>query len=229
MDSPSELKELFIHSAMRVVARNGLERASTRAIAADAHRNEAYIYRCFQNKDELLHAALHMEDVQFMTYLRRALAIMSHPAYAWKHRCFLLWKSVWNFILQREEECRFYLRYYYSQSCRDHAYAEHMEGFRSVIELARPIFRDGTNVDALIQQLFDTMLCFALRVVEGELPNDRETTCWTFEQIYAFVSPHFRPEVFADDAPAVPEAYGSSRDYTTGTEFCPPVTPNGRP
>lgn len=41
-------KQAFIESAVRVVARDGLDKATTKAIAADAGLNEANIYRCFR-------------------------------------------------------------------------------------------------------------------------------------------------------------------------------------
>ena len=47
------IKQAFIDSAVRVVARDGMEKATTKAIAAEAKLNEAYIYKCFPSKDEL--------------------------------------------------------------------------------------------------------------------------------------------------------------------------------
>lgn len=53
-------KQAFIESAIRVVAREGLDKATTKAIAADAGLNEAYIYRCFESKEAMLRDAFHM-------------------------------------------------------------------------------------------------------------------------------------------------------------------------
>ena len=53
------MKQAFMECAVRVVARDGMEKATTKAIAAEAKLNEAYIYKCFSNKDELLSAASH--------------------------------------------------------------------------------------------------------------------------------------------------------------------------
>lgn len=58
-----EMRQVFIDSAVRVVARDGMEKTTTKAIASEAKLNEAYIYKCFSGKDDLLSAALHMEDV----------------------------------------------------------------------------------------------------------------------------------------------------------------------
>lgn len=39
-----EMRQVFIDSAVRVVARDGLEKTTTKAIASEAKLNEAYIY-----------------------------------------------------------------------------------------------------------------------------------------------------------------------------------------
>ena len=51
------MKQTFMMSAVRVIARDGLVKATTKAIAAEAGLNEALIYRCFSSKNELLSAA----------------------------------------------------------------------------------------------------------------------------------------------------------------------------
>lgn len=63
MKKHENIRQAFIQSAIRVVARAGLDKTTTKAIAADAGLNEAYIYRCFESKEDLLRAAFHMADV----------------------------------------------------------------------------------------------------------------------------------------------------------------------
>ena len=52
------MKQTFMMSAVRVIARDGLVKATTKAIAAEAGLNEAFIYRCFSSKNELLRGIL---------------------------------------------------------------------------------------------------------------------------------------------------------------------------
>lgn len=54
-----EMRQVFIDSAVRVVARDGLEKTTTKAIASEAKLNEAYIYKCFSGKDEMTCSARH--------------------------------------------------------------------------------------------------------------------------------------------------------------------------
>ena len=51
----------------------------------------------------------------------------------------------------------------------------------------------------LVHEIFDTMLAFATRVLNGEMENSEATTEWTFEQIYSFVVPNVRTEVLEEE------------------------------
>ena len=192
------MRQIFIASAVRVVARDGMEKTTTKAIAAEAKLNEAYIYKCFSGKEDLLSAALHEEDVGFAALLRQTLPVMHQPGLPWKERAYILWKKSWEFILRDPADCIFYIRYYYSASCHAHAYEMHLACFKPVIDQVAQSFKPGVNMDMLIHQIFSTMLFFASRVMRGELEHNEQTTAWAFEQIYSFVVPNVRAEVLAD-------------------------------
>ena len=194
-----EMRQSFIDSAIRIVARDGMEKTTTKAIAAEAKLNEAYIYKCFSGKDELLSAALHMEDENFANLLQKTLPVMHMQGFSWKERAYILWKKSWDFILKEPADCIFYIRYYYSASCRIHAYETHLACFKPLIEKASKSFKPATNIDMLIHQIFSTMLFFASRVLGGELENSEETTAWAFEQIYSFVVPNVKDEVLEEE------------------------------
>ena len=85
-----EIQQTFIRSAIRVIARKGLVKATTKAIAADAGLNEAYIYKCFKGKDELLAEALHYEDEGLAVFLRREFPNVLAETSPWRDRCFHL-------------------------------------------------------------------------------------------------------------------------------------------
>lgn len=197
-------KQTFIESAVRVVARDGLDKTTTKAIAAEAGLNEAYIYRCFEGKEDMLRTAFHIEDLNFVYFLKQNLSIMYNKNNPWKDRAFQLWSVSWRFILENTDDCLFYLRYYYSANCRQYAYEEHLTCFKELIAATKKAFKPETNVDMLIHQVFDTMLSFAARVLSGEMPDDDVTAQWTFEQIYSFVVPNVREELLisADSTPA---------------------------
>lgn len=90
-------KQAFIEGTVRVVARDGLDKTTTKAIATEAGLSEAYIYRCFESKEALLCAAFHMEDVAFAYFLKQNLVGMHIQNAPWKDRAFQLWSASWRF------------------------------------------------------------------------------------------------------------------------------------
>lgn len=90
MKRNENIRQAFIQSAIRVVAGVGLDKTTTKAIAADAGLNEAYIYRCFESKEDLLRAAFHMADVNFASIIRQNLFHMKNSDLPWKERAFRL-------------------------------------------------------------------------------------------------------------------------------------------
>lgn len=193
-----EIRQAFIQSAIHVVARQGLVKATTKAIAAAAGLNEAYIYKCFKGKDELLAAALWKLDEGLARHLSETFPIMRNTTLSWKERCFILWKSSWEFILEKADECLFYLRYYYSSDFRLYARERHLQYYRALRSRTDHVFRPEADIDMIIHQIFETMLAFAAHVMAGEMENNDTTTERTFEQIYSFVAPHFRAELTAE-------------------------------
>lgn len=193
-----EIRQAFIQSAIHVVARQGLVKATTKAIAAAAGLNEAYIYKCFKGKDELLAAALWKLDDGLARHLSETFPIMRNTTLSWKERCFILWKSSWEFILEKTDECLFYLRYYYSSDFCLYARERHLQYYRALRSRTDHVFRPEADIDMIIHQIFETMLAFAAHVMAGEMENNDTTTERTFEQIYSFVAPHFRAELTAE-------------------------------
>ena len=83
MRNLNEVREALLNSTVRIVAQYGLERTTTKLIAADAQINEAYIYRCYDSKDSLLQATFHMEDVCLAEHVRKSLPVMRIRGLNW--------------------------------------------------------------------------------------------------------------------------------------------------
>lgn len=190
MKISAEMKDRLIASAVTVVARDGLSKATTKAIAAEADLNEAYIYRAFDSKEDLLKEAMKMEDRNFVALLSGQIALMKNETLSWRERSYQLWSKAWNFITSIPDDCSFYIRYYYSANYRTYAQEEHLQIYRPIIEHFRSKMRPGVNTELLVHQIFVTMLAFAAKVIDGSETNDEKLKEFVFSQIYSFVQPH---------------------------------------
>lgn len=200
MKNKEEICRRLIRSVVNVVARDGMERTTVGALAAEAGISQSALYRCFTNKDDLLRKTLLSEDDGFVELVSELLPVLDERSLAWQERCWRLWKPVWGFIIDPKEDCVFYIRYYYSENFRRHAKEEHERKFDRLRERLRPYFLPGRRDLVLLHQAFETMLSYAYRVMTGELTNDEETCRIAFEQICNFLRPHFRPEWMAGES-----------------------------
>lgn len=194
MDQNLDMRNAFLRSAVHIVAQEGMDRATTKNISKLTGLNEAYIYRCFPNKEDLLREAFHLGDVRFLTVLQSIRPIMRDDSLGWKERCYRLWKTTWDYIMSVPEDCVFYIRYYYSGNYIRNAREEHLAIYKNLPGEVAWAFKDPGMALTLLRQLFDTMLCFANRVIAGEMSNDEATCDFIFQQVYSFMLPNFKPE-----------------------------------
>lgn len=106
-NEPAVTRERLIEAALKVFARDGLYRATTRVIAEEAGVNEVTLFRHFQNKDGLL-AEVMQHVVETM-----AKGHMGEEA---------LWTS------NLKENLRRFATGLYDQMCRDEAFIRTMVG-----------------------------------------------------------------------------------------------------
>ena len=106
-----DYRELLLEAAVLVVSRDGLDHATTKAIAKEAACNEVYIYRNFGSKEGLLQAAFDRADIHFIQMVIKHLDVLDDRSMTLEQRCHALWQPVWAFCLSGPDIIRFYLRY----------------------------------------------------------------------------------------------------------------------
>ena len=94
-----DYRELLLEAAVLVVSRDGLDHATTKAIAKEAACNEVYIYRNFGSKEGLLQAAFDRADIHFIQMVIKHLDVLDDRSMTLEQRCHALWQPVWAFCL----------------------------------------------------------------------------------------------------------------------------------
>ena len=128
-------------------------------------------------------------------FLRREFPNVLAETSPWRDRCFHLWEKTWKFILDKRDDCIFYLRYYSSPDFYAYEHDRQQQYYHALIQRVAYLFRPETDLDMLMHQVFETMLAFAAHVMAGDMENNDLTTERTFEQSYSFIAPHFRAEL----------------------------------
>lgn len=190
-----ELKRTaLIKGGIRAVAESGLENTSTRLISDLAGINEAYIYRYFNSKEDLLAQAFAEEDTRLLKVILKNFPVLRYHSIDYESRCNLLFSRCWNYVLKSPEHLLFYVRYYYSSSFQKYAYADHMERYSVVLEKMRDAFPETVDVGAIMRYVLDTLLGLALHQATNPQPDDALVAKRSFQMLFSVVRAYVKPE-----------------------------------
>ena len=187
-----EMRLALLNSTIKIIAKDGLDKATTRSIAQAAQLNEAYIYRLFSDKEDLFKEAFTLLDNELVSKILLHLPIMSAKELDFETRCRALFFACWKFILSNKEKCLSFIRYYYSPYFKKYSYDDHQIRYRKVIEIMTPAFRPNANVWMLLNHILNTMLNFATKVFNGALRDCDDTTEHVFLLVYSSIKPYLK-------------------------------------
>lgn len=186
------MRKMLIERTIVVVANEGLDKTTTKAIANGMGINEGYIYRHFADKTELLAKTFDMLDEEFITQVVRHLPIMYMHGLALELRCRMLFEAVWKFLLGNKEKCFTYVRYYYSPYFSRYSADGHKERCASLIDTFQVAFKEEADVWMILNHILNVMLYFAIKVHNDEIPKDNDYSEHVFRIIYVSVKQYFK-------------------------------------
>ena len=158
-----ELRRGLIDGTIRVVAREGLDGASTKQIGLATSINEAYIYRCFKDKEDMLAKTFAFLDDELIEKAMQSVSVMYMKEMDYEMRCWIFFNSVWRFILGNREKCLAYIRYYYSPYFQRYSAEEHKEKYMPLVDKFRDAFHEQANTWMIFNRIMATMLDFSVK------------------------------------------------------------------
>lgn len=174
MENRDAMAQRLIECAVETVYEHGLEKTTTSRIARVADLNEAYIYRCFKDKDDLLAHTFAYADNMFLTHILENFPIMDFDGIDYEVRCRVLFKKSWDYIMAHPKWLIFYVRYYYSQSFQEHSYEEHMKRYEVLFDKIKPACHPKAEVKTVLHHILDTLLGQARKQIMH--PQDEKQT-----------------------------------------------------
>ncbi|MBQ8338415.1 MAG: TetR/AcrR family transcriptional regulator [Oscillospiraceae bacterium] len=182
----------LIENTISVIAAEGLDKTTTKAIVRGTDINEAYIYRFFLNKDELLSRAFEELDNELLDTAMTYITVMYKSDISFENRCWLFFSQCWKFLLGNRDKCLAYIRYYYSPYYQKYSAISHEERFGPLVDRFKEAFRTEANVWLILNHILNVMLDFAIKVFDGTASNSDDTAEHVFRLIYFSVSQYFR-------------------------------------
>ena len=186
------VQSTLIDRTVAVIAGEGLDKTTTKAIVAGTGINEVYIYRHFANKEDLLAKTFDALDEELVAQAMQHMAVMNTPDTPYELRCRLFFTAIWRFLLGNREKCRAFIQYYYSPYFIKNSAEGHKARYQPLMGEFQKVFRPEANVWMLLNHLMTTMLDFALKVLDGAVPDDEDTAEHVFRLVYHSAKLYFR-------------------------------------
>ena len=179
----------LMDGAVRSVALYGLENASTKTISACCGINEAYIYRYFESKEDLLAKTFEREDKLFLDMILDNFPVLSYESIDYEVRCRLLFMRCWKYVTGRPSELKFYMRYYHSHMYNTYSFVNHTKQYSILVDKLRSAFpAEGGGVELIMRHILDTLLTTALMYVSNpEGIDSDEVAEINFKMIFSVV------------------------------------------
>ena len=190
--TPQDIRDTLITRTITVIADEGLDKTTTKAITQGTGINESYIYRRFSDKEDLLSKTFDKLDDELMTAVTRCLPIMYVQDIEFEQRCRAFFNNIWAFLLGNKEKCLAFVRYYYSPYFTKYSAESHKKRFLPIVESFSLAFIDEADVWMILNHILNVLLDFAVKVHNGQMPEEDDYSEHVFRVIYRSVEQYFK-------------------------------------
>ncbi len=187
-----ETRRRLIEGAIYVIANEGLDRASTKQIGIATSTNEAYIYRCFEDKDDMFVKTFDYLDEELFYICMKYIDVMYMKSLDYEMRCRFYFSAIWEFLLGNHDKCLTYVQYFYSPYFSKYSATTHKEKFIPLVLKFKDAFKDEADVWMILNYILNVMLDFAVKVHNGQMLNSDNYAEHIFRVIYRSVEQYFR-------------------------------------
>lgn len=195
---PQEMRERLIARVITVIANEGLDRATTKAIVKGTDINEVYIYRYFSNKEDLLAKTFAKLDEMFVEKVLLYIPVMYRMELDFEQRCRFFFTAFWEFLLDNREVCLAFRQYYCSPYFVRLSAQEHKERCQPIVQRFQEAFRVEANVWMILNHILNVILDFAVMAHNGQMPNNDSYEEHVFRVVYYSVQQYFKKRGIAD-------------------------------
>ena len=190
----NKIRAQLIDGAIKAVSEFGLEGLTTRNIEAACGVTDSYIYRYYENKEDLLRKAFIREDNTLISVIDHYFPVMQEEKLIYRDRCYALWKPCWDYLVARPDVCKFYVRFYYSTYFKQFVSEEHLKMCEVVIDKMKTAFPKQTNIEMILHHILETLLGYGMKVATGEVDNTPENADIVFNILFNIVSAYTDPK-----------------------------------
>ena len=187
-----EIRQKLIEGTIRVMANEGLDKATTKQIGTVTSVNETYIYRCFRSKEDMFAKTFDALDTELFEKAMQYADVMYRSDMEFVQRGRKYFFAVWQFLLGNRDKCLSYMRYFYSPYFTKYSVEDHKKRFAPLLAKFRDAFRDEADIWMILNHILNVMLDFAVKVHNGQMSEEDDYAEHVFRVIYTSVKQYFR-------------------------------------
>ena len=193
-----EIRRKLIDGTIHVIAKDGLDKATTKSIGEYTSINQVYIYRNFAHKEDLFAKTFESLDAELADKVLQHVPVMYVEDMEYEMRSRIFFFEIWKFLLGNRDKCLAYVRYYYSPYFSTYSADEHKKRFIPVVDKFREAFKDESDVWMILNHILNVMLDFAIKVHNDQMSKEDNYAEHVFRVIYRSVEQYFRGEEESD-------------------------------
>jgi len=201
----------IVIAAMRAVRQYGLEGVRIQNISELAELSPGALYRYFSSKDQLMRECFTYVDRQAATIFEKLefdpCLLLTAPLKAIRS----LWQPYFRFWIAHPDETIFYHRFRDSAFFHQYDKQRDTSYFNTFADMVRAFLKifpalKEINQELLWHHILTSTVMYAKYVVEGVLPNTRETEDTVFQFLTTGLSGYLFPERLSE-TPPMPKAF----------------------
>lgn len=190
--SPQDMRERLIARTITVIANEGLDKTTTKAITMGTGINEAYIYRHFCGKEDLLAKTFDKLDEELVYAVTVNMDIFSKSEAGYEKKCRMYFSKLWSFMLTNRNHCLAFVQYYYSPYFSKYSHDTHKQRYHKVVETFGQFFSEDADVWMILNHILNVMLDFAVKVHNSQMSDGDNYSEHVFRVIYRSVEQYFK-------------------------------------
>lgn len=187
-----DIRLALINSTIRTISSVGIDSATTKQLALNANVNEVYIYRIFGGKENLFAETFNYVDKEFASALLKFLSESFSQNQTTESRFRMLLHLMWQYTVNDEEKCSFFIRYYYSRCYTNEISQKRKAIYADTMKIFNIAFVHGTDTWWLFNHILDVVFSAAIKVLRDEITADEKTEENIFNLLYLALKPYLK-------------------------------------
>ena len=193
-----EMRQKLIDGTIQVIAEEGMAETTIKKVRLASSINEAYIYRCFKDKENMFAQTFTFLDEELFSVTMKHAQVMYATETPFETRCRSYFSNVWSFLLGNRNKCLAYVRYFYSPYFVKCSAQEHHKRYLPLITILQAAFKDEADLWMILNHMLNVILDFAVKAHNNQMSGCDDYAEHIFRVIYVSVKQYFRDDVGND-------------------------------